>query len=175
MEQKTILIICGVVILIIIGGAVIGLFVQAPKASVSGASISSANLTTLGLEINILVDSPYPVTIPIKNLQYTVAYQSSGSSTLLAEGEERGFHMKPGSQEIVLPVYVSNPALIGSVLDVLKTGEIRLLISGVITPDFYGITPEVPFSKEITTPVNTGTILSGIKDFAGAFLNTATA
>ncbi|PKL59733.1 MAG: hypothetical protein CVV33_06330 [Methanomicrobiales archaeon HGW-Methanomicrobiales-4] len=65
---------------------------------------------------------------------------------------------------------ISNPALIGSLWEVLKSGEITLSISGNVTPELFGIAPAVPFSKEIRTPVTGSTIVSNLRTLAGAVL-----
>ena len=167
MERRTVYIIL-IIALFAAGLVGTGLFSRPPVISVTGASVSSLNLSTLGLDIAFAVENRYPVAIPVKSLQYSVAYQSGGVTRILGEGEQLGLRMNPGSQSITIPVNISNPALIGSAWEVLKSGEIHLLINGSVTPDLFGITPAIPFGREITVPVNTGSILSGIGSLLGS-------
>jgi LEA14-like dessication related protein len=173
--EKKIRYIIFIAVLLIIAGICIGLFARAPVVTVSEASINNVNLSNLGLEITMSIESPYPITIPIKSIQYSISYQNEGKMDTLGEGEEKGIIMNPGKNEITFPVYISNPAIIGSLWEILKSGEIRLLISGTVTPDIFGMALNVPFSKEIITPVNTGSILSGLQSIAGAILGSASA
>jgi len=78
--------------------------------------------------------------------------------------------LNPGPTEITLPVLVSNPVIIESVISVLTTGKMEIGVSGSVTPDFFGIAPAIPFHREIITPVDTREILSGIGKEAGKML-----
>lgn len=168
MEKRYQYIVIIIAVILIAGVVLTGLFARVPVVSVSGAGISSVNLSSIGLDITLTVDSPYPVAIPVKSLEYSVAYHGNGSPILLGEGTQKGLILKPGSQKIVIPMLISNPALVGSLWEVLKSGEINLVVNGNVTPEFFGIAPAVPFSKEIRSQVTDSTILSGIKSLAGA-------
>jgi len=165
-----------IVIILLVGIGIGALFTpQAPTVTVTGAGISSVNLSTIGLEFTVDIDSSYPVTIPIKSLTYTVAYQGSKGPIQLAAGEKIGMTIKPGKQELVIPVLVSNPSIIKSAIEVIRTGEINLIINGNITPDLFGVGPTVPFSKEVAVPVKLGDIggdiLSSVGSIAGSILS----
>ena len=169
MDRKILYI--GIIIVLLIAAALItGLFSRAPEVSVQGAAISSLNLSAISLNITLTVDSFYPIAIPVKKVDYSVIYNGKKGPVRLAEGVQQGIILKPGSQDITIPVLISNPALIESLLGVLTTGKIGLSVSGNITPDLYGIDPVVPFSKDIVTPVRTEDILSGIGQMAGKML-----
>lgn len=169
MERK-ILYIGIIIVLLIIGLLGVGFFAKSPQVSVSGATINSFNLSAIGLIITLAVDSPYPVAIPLKTVNYSVTYIGKQSPVQLATGDLQGIILSPGYQEISIPVLVSNPAIIESLLGVLTTRELALSISGNITPDFFGIAPAIPFQKEITSPINAEEILSGIGTGAGKML-----
>jgi hypothetical protein len=169
MERRTVFIVIGIVLLI--AGAVgFSLFSKEPRVSVSRAEFSSCNLTAIGLNITLTMDSSYPVAIPVQKVDYLVIYKGKESRVTLASGEQYGIILKPGTQEISIPVLISNPAIITSLLDVLSTGQIDLSISGNVTPDFYGIAPAIPFHKEIITPFQADRFLSEIGSTAGKML-----
>ncbi|HWQ64519.1 MAG TPA: hypothetical protein VN429_08890 [Methanospirillum sp.] len=166
-----------VVIVLLIGIGVGTLFTpKAPTFTVKGAEINSVNLSAIGLSFIIDVDSSYPVAIPIKSLTYTVSYQGREGPIELASGEKKGIMIKPGKDELVIPVLVSNPSIVKTAFEVLRTGEIRLIINGNVTPDFFGVAPAVPFSKEVAVPVKlgdiSGGIISSVGSLAGSLLST---
>ena len=156
--------------ILIIGAICAGLFAKSPVVSVSGAEISSLNLSAIGLAVTLTVDSPYPITVPVKKLDYSIAYIGKETPVLLSDGVEQDIVMKPGSQEMVIPVVISNPALISSLWEVLKSGEIGISVSGNVTPDFLGIAPSVPFRKDITAHITGKDILSGLGSLVGSVL-----
>lgn len=170
MEQRNIIIL--VALILICGAVVAGLFAKVPTAAVSGAAISSFNLSSIGLNITLDIGSPYPVAVPIQSIRYTVTYQGKNSHILLGEGEQRGIILQPGAQKLVIPLVISNPSLIRSVYETLQTRQIPLTISGNITFDLFGITPRVPFKENVTVPVpNTvQSVIAGIGSFAGRIL-----
>lgn len=169
MEQRSLIII--LIAILLIGGAIgAGLFVKAPSASVTGVSVNSFNLSSISLAITLTVDSPYPISIPVRSLQYAVTYKGEGADIPLGKGEKTGIILKPGSQDLIIPMVVSNPSLVRSVLRVLTSGEILLTITGNLTPEFFGTAPTVPFSREMTIPVTGEDIISGLGSFAGKLL-----
>lgn len=169
MERKILYI--GIIVILLIAVVLVsGLFSRAPEVSVQGAAITSLTLSALSLNITLTVNSFYPIAIPVKKVDYSVIYNGKKGPVRLAAGEQQGIILKPGSQEITIPVLISNPALIESLLGVLTTGKIGLSVSGNITPDLFGIAPVVPFSQDIVTPVHTEDILSGIGQIAGKML-----
>ena len=171
MERRSgIIILVSILVILIICGAVgVSFFSKAPTATITGVSLSSVNLSSIGLTINVSVDNPYPVAVPVKSLNYSVTYQGRDGAMPLGNGEQKGFTIKPGSHELEIPITLSNPSLIQSALQVLKTGTIKIAITGTITPDFFGIAPPVPFSKETTIPVR-DQIMIGIGSLAGSVL-----
>jgi LEA14-like dessication related protein len=166
-----------VVIVLLIGIGIGTLFTPKPPTfTVKGAEINSVNLSAIGLSFIIDVDSSYPVAIPIKSLAYTVSYQGRDGPIELASGEKKGIMIKPGKDELVIPVLISNPSIVKAAFEVLRTGEIRLIINGNATPDFFGVAPAVPFSKEVAIPVKlgdiSGDIISSVGSLAGSLLST---
>ena len=137
MERKNIIIL--VALILICGAVVTGLFAKAPNVAVSGAAISSFNLSSISLNITLDIGSPYPVAVPIQSIRYAVKYQGKNSQILLGEGEQRGVTLQPGTQKLVIPLVISNPSFIRSAYETLQTGQIPLAISGNITFDLFGI------------------------------------
>jgi len=168
-----------VVIILLVGIGIGSLCTpKPPTVTVTGAQISSVNLSAIGLAFTVEIDSSYPVSIPIKSLTYTVAYPGREGPIQLAAGEKSGMMIKPGKQELVIPVLVSNPSIIKSAFEVIRTGEIKLMINGNITPDILGIGPAVPFSREVAVPVKLGDIggdiISSVGSIAGSILQSST-
>ncbi|MDD1727989.1 MAG: LEA type 2 family protein [Methanospirillum sp.] len=171
MERRSwiIILVSILVILLICGAAGVSLFAKAPTATITGVSLNSVNLSAIDLTINVSVDSPYPVAVPVKSLNYSITYQGKDGAMPLGNGEQKGFTIKPGSHELEIPIILSNPSLIQSALQVLKTGEIKITVTGTLTPDFFGIAPPVPFTKETTIPIR-DQIMIGIGSLAGSVL-----
>jgi LEA14-like dessication related protein len=166
-----------VVVALVIGIGVGLLFTpKAPTITVTGAEINSVNLSAISLSFIVDIDSTYPVGIPIKSLTYTVSYQGRDGPIQMASGEKNGIVIKPGKEELVIPVLVSNPSIVKTAFEVIKTGEIRLIINGNVTPDFFGVAPVVPFTKEVAVPVKLGSIggdiISSVGSLAGSLLST---
>jgi LEA14-like dessication related protein len=159
-----------IVVLLVIGVILIGIFARAPVVSVSGAGITSVNLSAIGLEITLTIDSPYPVAILVKSLDYSVSYHGKESPVLLGEGKQYGLTLQPGSQKIIIPMVVSNQAVIGSLWEGIRSENMNLVITGNITPEFFGIAPAIPFNREVSAKITGRDILSGIGSLAGAFL-----
>lgn len=175
MQHKNLLIL--LVAFILISGAVVaGLFGQSPTARVSNVEISSLNLSSLGLTITLETMSSYPVAVNLRSVTYAIDYQGKNGITSLGTGEKTGLMLQPGKGNLTIPVTISNPSLISSAWQTLQSGEIRLMVHGKITPDFFGIAPSIPFSREITVPVpiTTEKILGTIGDLAGALLQKVT-
>lgn len=173
MKQFSLIIIIIAVLLIgVVIGGFIGMvsFAKPPSVSVTGASFNSINLSAIDLAITFTTENTYPVAIPIKSLNYTVSYQGKAETVLLGKGDQTGIAIKPGKQDLVIPLIISNPALIRSVLEMVTTGNINLIISGNLTPDLFGIAPPIPFSKEVSVQVTQGDIISKIGSIAGGLL-----
>lgn len=175
MQHKNLLILL-VAFILISGAVVVGLFGQSPTARVSNVEISSLNLSSLGLTITLETMSSYPVAVNLRSVTYAIDYRGSNGITSLGTGEETGLVLQPGKGNLTIPVTISNPSLISSAWQTLKSGEIRLVVHGEIAPDFFGVAPLIPFSREITVPVpiTAEKILGTIGDLAGALLQKVT-
>lgn len=169
MERRTLIILI-IVLALVAGVAGCILLGPQPQVSVTGATVTSVNLSTLALSVTLTVTNPYPVSIPLKSTDYTIETKGREGPVILATGSQKGIMLNPGPTEITLPVLVSNPVIIESVISVLTTGKMEIGVSGSVTPDFFGIAPAIPFHREIITPVDTREILSGIGKEAGKML-----
>ncbi|HWQ66812.1 MAG TPA: LEA type 2 family protein [Methanospirillum sp.] len=159
MKQRYVIIIILAALILLIG-VIAGMFAQPPTATVSGASIRSINLSAIDLEITARVESSYPVTIPVKNVEYTVNISSVETPVQLAHGSQQGFTIKPGVQEISIPVIIQTASLPGAAVKILMSDELPLQISETVTLDIFGFAPVIEFNRTMTIPVPVSSYLS---------------
>lgn len=169
-RNRVYLIILVVVIAIVLLGMITvnTLFSRPPEVSVSGVSIDSINLSAICLNITFMVKNYYPVAIPVKTINYSVSYAGNDKDRVLGGGNEQGIRLEPGAHEISVPLNISNPEIIRSAWDVLKSREIRLQVNGTVTPDLFGLIPPVQYGREISVPVNAGSLFSAIGSILGS-------
>jgi LEA14-like dessication related protein len=145
-----------VLCLLIAGGIVISgcsALPKNPEVSVAGVSVTSVSLSSLSLDVTLLVTNPNSFRITLKSLSFDVYYQSGNDWVYLSHGEEDGIVINPGPNEVTVPVTVSSAELLRSLASLVTTGNLTLQIRGTAQPDFYGIAPKVPFSY--TTTIST--------------------
>ena len=121
-----------------------------PEISVKKVTPVSFSLTELDLSVTLGVNNPNPLGITLKTLSFDIYYQKGAEWVYLSHGEQEGIRISPGENEVTIPVTIQNTALIGSLLDLIRTGEITFQVRGVASPDFFGITPKVPFTRTVT-------------------------
>ncbi len=158
------------IILVIIGAIGVSLFSHHPDVTVRGCDITSLNLSSASLNVTLGLNSSYPIPIPVKKIGYAVQYTGGDERIRLAEGETGPFVLNPGFQEISFPVTVSHTGVIGSLLETVSNGEIRLPLSGSVSPDIFGFSPAVPFQQDVIAPVDIPDIIAGIGPQAGKML-----
>jgi LEA14-like dessication related protein len=133
---------------IIVSGC--SMLLKEPDVSVKGVSPTSASLNELLLDVTLDVYNPNAMGITLKTLSFDVFYQKGSEWVFLSHGEQSGIAIRPGHNEVTVPVRVQNSALLGSLFDLVTTGAITLRIDGFAAPDFRLFAPKVPFSRTVT-------------------------
>jgi LEA14-like dessication related protein len=121
-----------------------------PEITVEKVTPVSFSLNELILNVTLSVSNPNSMGITLKTLTFDVYYQKGTEWVYLSHGEQSGITIKPGENKVTIPVTIETTALAGSLLDLFTKGEITLQIRGVASPDFFGITPKVPFTRIVT-------------------------
>jgi LEA14-like dessication related protein len=127
--------------------------IKNPEISVKDVTIQSATLQEIRLNVTLNVNNPNPVGIAIKSVIFDVYYQQGSDWVAVGHGEGGGYDIKPGMNEISVPVTVKSSELLGAGLGALSKGEITLQIRGTAVPDLFGLNPKIPFTETITVPV----------------------
>ncbi|MCE5298679.1 MAG: LEA type 2 family protein [Methanoregulaceae archaeon] len=131
-----------------------GLLLKDPEISVKGLSLSSASMSSLGLDVRVGVENRNPVGITLKSLSFDIYYKDGEEWVFLSHGEQQGIVIQSGSNEIDIPVQVRNTGIIGSLAKLIMKGEVTLQIRGVASPEIFGISRGVPFTETRTIPLS---------------------
>ena len=107
----------------------------------------------MSYDVTLSIENPNPVGINLKTLRFDIYYQDNNDWVYLAHGEKNGIQIKPGSNEVTIPVTVSSAELVRALGPVLSQGEITLQFRGVAVPDLLGFGPEIPFTYTTTVPM----------------------
>jgi LEA14-like dessication related protein len=130
-----------------------GLLIKDPKIAIKNVTLKSLDLSNIGLLVTLNADNQNPFGINLKSINFDVYYQKGSEWVFISHGEGGGFDIKPGMNEVTVPVNIKTSALPGAVLATLTRGEITLQIKGTASPDFFGISPQIPFSTVTTIPL----------------------
>lgn len=133
-----------------------GMLIQNPKIEVKNVALESLDFSNIGLLVTLGIDNPNPVSINLKSINFDVYYQKGDEWVLLSHGVRGSFGIKPGLNEVTVPVSIKTSALPGAVVGALVQGEVTLRIQGTATLDFFGVAPEIPFSTVTTIPLKAG-------------------
>jgi LEA14-like dessication related protein len=121
-----------------------------PEVSVAGVTVTSVSLSSLSLDVALLVNNPNSFGITLKSLSFDVYYQDGNDWVYLSHGEKTGIVINPGENVVTVPVTVSSAELFRSLASLVTTGNLTLQIRGTAFPDFYGIAPKIPFTYTTT-------------------------
>lgn len=124
-----------------------------PEITVKNVAIQSATLQEIKLNVTLNVNNPNAVGITIKSVVFDVYYQQGNDWILVGNGEGGGYTIKPGMNEISVPVTLNSSELLGAGIGALMKGEITVQISGTVVPDFFRLSPNIPFTHTTTVPV----------------------
>jgi LEA14-like dessication related protein len=127
-----------------------GLLIKDPKIAVKNVTLKSLDLSNIGLLVTLNADNQNPFGINLKSINFDVYYQKGNEWVFISHGDGGGFDIKPGMNEVTVPVNIKTSALPGAVFATLTRGEITIQIKGTASPDFFGITPQIPFSTVTT-------------------------
>jgi LEA14-like dessication related protein len=130
-----------------------GMLIKDPDVEVKNVALVSVDLSNVDLLVTLSIDNPNPVGITIKSISFDVYYQKGDEWVFISHGERGSFEIKPGMNEVAVPVSIKTSAIPGAVVGALARGEITLQIKGTASPDFFGISPQVPFSTVTTIPL----------------------
>jgi LEA14-like dessication related protein len=142
---------CLIVALVFITGC--STLIKDPEIHVTDVAIQSATLQEIRLNVTLNVNNPNPVGISIKSVVFDVYYQQGNDWIAIGHGEGGGYDIKPGMNQISVPVTVKSSELLGAGIDALTKGEITVQIRGTAVPDLFGLNPKIPFSQTTTVPV----------------------
>jgi LEA14-like dessication related protein len=126
------------------------LLVKRPEVTVKGVSPVSFSLSSIDLDVIVLVDNPNSFGITLKSLSFDVHYQNGDSWIYLSHGEKTGIRINAGENAIDIPVKVQNTGLIRSLAGFIASRKITLRIKGTASPDMRIIAPNVPFTYTTT-------------------------
>ncbi|MGB9177270.1 MAG: LEA type 2 family protein [Methanoregula sp.] len=137
--------------LILIAGC--STLIKEPEINVTDVVVQSVTLQEIGLNVTLNVNNPNPVGITLKSVVFDVYYQKGNDWVSIGHGEGGGYDIKPGMNEISIPVTIKTSDLLGAGIGALMNGEITLQIRGTAVPDLFGLNPKIPFSHTTTIPV----------------------
>ena len=129
------------------------MIVKEPQIDVKDVAITSATLQEIRLNVTLNVNNPNPVGVTIKSVVFDIYYQQGNDWVAIGHGEGGGYAIKPGMNEITVPVTIQSSKLLGAGIGALMKGEITLQIRGTAVPDLFGLNPKIPFSHTTTVPV----------------------
>ena len=127
--------------------------VKEPQIDVKDVAVASASLQEINLNVTLNVDNPNPVGVAIKSVVFDVFYQQGNDWIAIGHGEGGGYDIKPGMNEISVPVTIKSSELLSAGIGALTKGEITVQIRGTAVPDLFGLNPKIPFSQTKTIPV----------------------
>ncbi|MCX6699716.1 MAG: LEA type 2 family protein [Methanomicrobiales archaeon] len=133
-----------------------GLLIKNPGIDVKDVAIESLDFSNIGLLVTLSIDNPNPIGINFKSINFDVFYQKGNEWVFISHGEKGSFNIKPGMNEVTVPVSIKTSAIPGALVGALARGEVTLQVNGTASPDFFGIAPQVPFSKVTTIPLKLG-------------------
>jgi LEA14-like dessication related protein len=133
-----------------------GLLIKDPKIEVKHVALESIDLSNIGLLVTLGIDNPNPLGINLKSINFDVYYQERGEWVFVSHGERGSFDIKSGLNELTVPVSIKTSVLPGAVIGALARGKITLQVKGIASPDFFGISPQIPFSTVTTIPLKLG-------------------
>ena len=124
-----------------------------PEITVKNVGIKSASSQTIDLNVTLNVNNPNSMGVTIKSVVFDVYYQQGNDWVLIGHGEGGGYSIKPGMNEITVPVTLKTSELIGAGIGALMKGEITIQIRGTAVPDIFRLNPQIPFTHTTTIPV----------------------
>jgi|WetSurMetagenome_2_1015567.scaffolds.fasta_scaffold905638_1 LEA14-like dessication related protein len=129
------------------------MLVKDPVTTLNRIAVTSVSFREIGLNVTLNVDNTNPIGITLKSLVFDVYYQKGNDWVYIGHGSGTGMEIKPGMNQVTIPVSVKTAELPGAGLGSLMQREITLQVRGNATPDFFLLSPQIPFSQTVTIPV----------------------
>lgn len=130
-----------------------GLLIKDPKIDVKNVALESLDLSNVNLLVTLSIDNPNPIGLDLNSINFDVNYQQRDTWVFISHGQRGSFTIKPGVNEVTVPVSIKTSAIPGAIVGALAQGEIILQINGTASPNFFGISPQIPFSTITTIPL----------------------
>lgn len=124
-----------------------------PVITVGSIDLSHINATDLVIDISLNIDNPNFFGVMFQKITADVTYLKDERWSPLSHVETGNIDITTGESMILLPVSAKNADLIKAGFQVLIQGEITIQVEGIAQPSFFGLAPEIPFSKTRTIPV----------------------
>ena len=123
------------------------LVLSRPTARITGVQFADASLSSAQLVFDVEVDNPYPVALPLTNLNYSL---SSGTSSLLAGNAKPATSIPARSkQSVSLPVTVNYLEIFKSLKGITPGTTIPYKAGLDLSVDTPGLGPlTLPLKKE---------------------------
>ena len=128
---------------VILAAAPLGCSTQ-PSASLAGVSVQSIDLTSATLNFDVTVSNPYPMALPLTNLDYNLS--SKAASFLSGKAALQGSVPALGSKTVSLPVKVSYSELLAALKGV-RPGQVVPYQAAV------GLSVDVPAAGSLRLPL----------------------
>jgi LEA14-like dessication related protein len=125
---------------------VCSVLMKSPGVTVRRVSPVSVSLSSIDLDVTVLVNNPNPFGITLKSLSFDVHYRDGDSWVYLSHGEKAGLRINAGENVLDIPVTVQNTGLIRSLPGFITGRKITLRITGAASPDMVIFAPNVPFT-----------------------------
>ena len=151
MDWHQITIFCLIAAMALIAGC--STLIKEPEIDVTNVTIQSVTLQEIGLNVTVNVNNPNPIGIALKSVVFDVYYQQGNDWVSIGHGEGGGYDIRPGMNELSIPVTVNSTELIGAGIGAVMKNEITLQVRGTAVPDLFGLNPQIPFSRTKTIPV----------------------
>jgi LEA14-like dessication related protein len=129
------------------------MLVKDPVITLNHIAVTSVSIREIGLNVTLNVDNPNPAGITLKALVFDVYYRNGNDWVPISHGSGSRMEIKPGMNEVTIPVSIRTTELPGAGLGALMQGEITLQVRGNATPDFFLFSPQIPFNQTVTIPV----------------------
>lgn len=138
--------------------------VQSPTAGVDGVRFGSLSLTTVGLLVDVRVNNPYTLELPVVEFDYSLS--SSGTPFLSGKAPSQGAIPARGSKVVTVPVQVQLAELVRTVSGVRPGQVVPWRLAAGITIDPPALAPmRLPLTTtgELPVPVVPRVAVSGIR------------
>lgn len=140
-----------IIVAVLISGC--SMLFKDPEITIKKIAIRAISLQEIGLDVTLEANNPNIFGVKLKSIVFDVYYQRGDDWIYVSHGEGGGYDIKPGVNEVMVPVAIKSSALPGAGISALLNGAITLQVRGTAAPDFFGFSPRVPFNYTTTIPL----------------------